>query len=167
MDTTHADTWAAETHETTGERAWYAWYDAASKLAVEAGQILDGDGPSGDPYNLDAAYEAWEAGTTPAQYIAQHAPAQRTPERVTTHALAVGDTVEHFGMLITLGERGERLNPSTGRLTVWFHGRVTNPDDVDPALVPVSFRSGCADCGPGAHWQIQGNDLATWSRIPA
>lgn len=84
-------------------------------------------------------------------------------ERVNTHLLATGDIVHTWGMRVLLGERGECHDQSTGRTVVWFAGTVTNPDAVDPRLVPLSFRYH-PDYAPGTYWVIQGNDLATWAR---
>lgn len=48
--------------------AWEIWFDQAEKLA---GHSLDGDEFSGaDTYSVDGAYDAWEAGLTPAEYVA-------------------------------------------------------------------------------------------------
>lgn len=105
----------------------------------------------------DAATVAEQQQSTPAP----------TFERVNTHALATGDTVHHYGMVILLGERGERFDPSTGRTVVWFAGTVLNSNDVDLArLVPVSWRT-APGYAPGTYWLIQGNDLAHWVRQTA
>lgn len=62
------------------ERRWSRWLDAAEKLAIADGGFrqdcgpkgspLDGDEPSGDTYSLDGAYDAFERGESPADYVA-------------------------------------------------------------------------------------------------
>lgn len=80
---------------------------------------------------------------------------------VNTLELNTGDVVLTHTMRVLLGGRGERFDPSTKRTVAWFAGTVLNADEVDPALVPLSFRTK-EGYAPGTHWQIQGNDLARW-----
>ncbi|RYF49326.1 MAG: hypothetical protein EOO38_08175 [Cytophagaceae bacterium] len=69
MDT-HLETWKSETRTSPDEQHWYSWIKEAEKLA---GHSLDGDNshdnPNPDGYSMDEAYESWETGCTPEQYV--------------------------------------------------------------------------------------------------
>lgn len=57
---------AAESYVSPRERAWLRWTEAVERLL---GHSLDGD-QQRDGYSLDYAYDAFDAGDTPAQYFA-------------------------------------------------------------------------------------------------
>lgn len=100
--------------------------------------------------------------TTPAQAI--------TTVTVNTLQLRSGDVVWLHGMRVLLGERGQapsRVEGLSTPIVVWFHGTVTNAATMaDDALASKGLRtdSRCADCQPGEHWQVQGNERAHWHR---
>lgn len=55
--------------DTPRDQQWYRWLSEAEKAAGLS--TLDGDEADGaDGYSLDGAYDAWEAGQTPEQYVA-------------------------------------------------------------------------------------------------
>jgi hypothetical protein len=56
----------SESYVSPGERAWLRWIKKAEKLF---GADLDGD-EDRDGYSMDGAYGAWEAGWSPAEYVA-------------------------------------------------------------------------------------------------
>jgi hypothetical protein len=58
---------------------WEIWAEAAERLA---GHSLDGDEPSGDPYSIDSAYDAWKAGSTPRAYVESFQPTDEETDRL-------------------------------------------------------------------------------------
>lgn len=91
-------------------------------------------------------------------------------EYVNTLQLRSGDIVHYYGMRVLLGGRGEavsRMEGLTTPLVVWFHGKVINAADLaDDGIASRGLRTDtrCAECAPGEHWQIQGNERARWAR---
>lgn len=62
----HAEFVANESFVSDGEKRWLAWVKAVEKLL---GHSLDGN-QQDDCYSLDFAYDDFEAGLTPDQYVA-------------------------------------------------------------------------------------------------
>lgn len=118
--------------------------------------------------HLDGAYWYHKQGEPPPP-LQEDTIMDSTTESVTTHDLREGDIVRHYGMRILIDSRGQDAGhpdyPERGA-TVWFHGTVLNPSQVNADLVPVGWRSSdsCTRCERGQHWQIQGNRRATWAR---
>ncbi len=64
---THLEVWQLETYESEQSRNWYQWLKDAEEIA---GHHLDGDEVTGgDNYSIDSAYESWEHGETPQEYV--------------------------------------------------------------------------------------------------
>jgi hypothetical protein len=100
----------------------------------------------------------------------------RETVRVHTGELRVGDIVLSYGMRIRINEIREHQDESTHGGKFWStDGTVTNLDEVREArIVPMSWL--CTEKwtdGEGwvtdrrDHWNVQGNDLASWTVEPA
>lgn len=63
----HFEFAALESYVSPGERAWLRWVAAAEKTL---GHDLDGD-QSVDGYSLDCAYDAFAAGLSIAEFVAE------------------------------------------------------------------------------------------------
>ena len=83
-----------------------------------------------------------------------------------TTELKTGDIIQHYGMVIKLGERkaykainidGSQANDTVVR----FSGEILNVEEVNAdGVVPFSWR--CENNKLGNEWSVQGNHLATW-----
>lgn len=61
----HIETWKAETTVSNHESDWLSWINKAESMT---GHSLDGD-QNMDGYSMDEAYDAWQDGKTPVEYV--------------------------------------------------------------------------------------------------
>ena len=86
-----------------------------------------------------------------------------------TTELKTGDIIQHYGMVIKLGERKAYkaidIDGSQANITVVrFSGEILNVEEVNAdGVVPFSWR--CENNKLGNEWSVQGNQFATWKLL--